>query len=134
MLVTMAGRVVFFLQNGTFEPAFQAATMGVTAAAMGDEVTYVFAFDALRSLVRGSFGLPRTEREMAESARAEGLGLPPPAQLLREARGLGARFIACDTTVRICGFLPDELSRVLDEVVGLPTIWRLTEGARTLTF
>ena len=71
---------------------------------------------------------------MAESARAEGLGLPPPAQLLREARGLGARLIACDTTVRICGFVPDELSRVLDEVVGLPTIWRLTEGARTLTF
>jgi peroxiredoxin family protein len=133
MVRGMAGRVVFFLQNGTFEPAFQAATMGVTAAAMGDEVTYVFAFDALRTLVRGSFGHPRTEREMAESARSEGLGLPPPAHLLREARGLGARLIACDTTVRICGFLPDELSSVLDEVVGLPTIWRLTEGARTLT-
>ncbi len=130
----MSARVVFFLQTGTFEPAFQATTMGVTAAAMGEEVIYVFAFDALRQLVRGSFGLPRTEREMAERTRAEGLGLPAPAKLLTEARDLGAKLYACDTTVRICGFVPDELSHLLDEVAGLPTIWRLTQGARTLTF
>ncbi len=52
----MAGRVFFFLQHATYEPAFQAASMGITAAAMGDEVYFVFAFDALRQLIRGSFG------------------------------------------------------------------------------
>ena len=49
----MAGRVFFFLQQATYEPAFQAASMGITAAAMGDEVYFVFAFDALRQLARG---------------------------------------------------------------------------------
>ena len=131
----MAGRVFFFLQHATYEPAFQAASMGITAAAMGDEVYFVFAFGALRQLVRGSFGLPHTEKEMAESARAEGLNVPPPARMLAEARSLGARLIACDTTVRICGFDPAELTseHTLDEVMGLASLWRLTSGARTLS-
>ncbi|MBZ4415987.1 DsrE family protein [Myxococcus sp. RHSTA-1-4] len=128
----MAGRVFFFLQHATYEPAFQAASMGITAAAMGDEVYFVFAFDALRQLVSGSFGLPRGEREHEELARAEGLGVPPPARMLEEARALGAKLIACDTTVRICGFVPEELERTLDEVMGLASLWRLTQGARTL--
>ncbi|MBJ6764353.1 DsrE family protein [Myxococcaceae bacterium JPH2] len=128
----MAGRVFFFLQHASYEPAFQAASMGITAAAMGDEVYVVFAFEALRQLVRGSFGLAHSERERTELARAEGLGVPAPARMLEEARALGARLIACDTTVRICGFTPQELEGTLDEVMGLASMWRLTEGARVL--
>lgn len=129
----MSGRVVLFLQQAGYEPAYQAVSIGVTAAAMGDEVYFVFAFDALRALTRDAFGLPHTEREMAESARAEGLGLLPPAKMLQEARAMGARCIACDTTLRICGFSPADVGSRLDEVMGLPSIWRLTEGARVLT-
>lgn len=129
----MPGRVFFFLQHATYEPAFQAASMGITAAAMGDEVYFVFAFDALRALVRGHFGLPHSERELSESARAERLGVPSPARMLEEARALGAKLVACDTTVRICGYVPDDLLRgPLDEVMGLASLWRLTDGARTL--
>ncbi len=129
----MAGRIFFFLQHATYEPAFQAASMGITATAMGDEVYFVFAFDALRQLVRGTFGLPHSEKERAESARAEGMGVPTPSRMLEEARELGAKLIACDTTVRICGFVPQELTgHTLDEVMGLASLWRLTEGARTL--
>ena len=130
----MAGRVVFFLQHGSFEPAYQAASMGITAAAMGDEVYFVFAFEALRLIVRGSWGQPHTEKEVAESARGEGLGLPPPLRMLAEARALGARCIACDTTVKLCGFVPADLGKALDEVMGLASIWKLTQGARTLSF
>jgi peroxiredoxin family protein len=128
----MAGRVFFFLQHATYEPAFQAASMGITAAAMGDEVYFVFAFDALRQLVRGSFGLPHSEKERAESARAEWMGVPTPSRMLEEARALGAKLVACDTTVRICGFVPQELEGTLDDVMGLASLWRMTEGARTL--
>lgn len=129
------GRAVFFLQHGSFEPAFQTATLGLTAAALGDEVYFVFAWDALRQLVRGTFGQPHSEREMSESARAEGLGASPPAKMLQNARSLGAQVIAVDTVVRVCGFLPEELpSSLLDRVVGGPELWRLTEGARVLSF
>lgn len=130
----MAGRAFFFLQHGSFEPAFQATTMGLAAAAVGDEVYFVFAFDALRQLVRGTFGQPHTEREMAEGARAEGLGASPPARMLQDARKLGARLVAVDTVVRICGYLPGELEEEkLDQIVGLAELWRMTEGARVLT-
>jgi peroxiredoxin family protein len=95
-------------------------------------VYFVFAFDALRALVRGSFGAPHSEKEVSESARAEGLGVPTPARMLEEARALGAKLVACDTTVRICGYAPEELRGTLDEVLGLASLWRLTDGARTL--
>jgi peroxiredoxin family protein len=130
----MAGRVLFFLQRGGYQPAYQAASMGITASALGDSVHFVFAFDALRELVRGDFGRPQSDREAVESARAEGLGLPPPATMLAEARGLGARCVACDTMLRIAGVPADEAERLLDEVLGLPALWRLTEGARLVSF
>jgi peroxiredoxin family protein len=101
--------------------------------AMGDEVYFVFAWEALRQLVRGSFGLPESDRDRTEQARAEGLKLPLPARMLEEARAMGAKLIACDSTVKVCGFDPASLGGILDEVMGLPSIWRLTEGARIVT-
>src|SRR5579871_3515588 len=121
----MAGRVFFFIQNGGYEPAFSAASIGITAVAMGEEVFFVFAFDALRQLARGTFGQPNTEREISESARAKGLAVPPPAKMLDEARQLGAKLLACDTTVKICGLGESELAGKLDEVMGLATLWRM---------
>jgi peroxiredoxin family protein len=124
--------VVFFVQHGSFEPGFQLASMAVTAAAMGDEVIIVFAFDALRQLVQKSFGKPATDRENAESARGEGLGLQTPMKLLEEARKLGARLVACDTTVKLCG-LAERTGGALDETMGLASIWRLAQGARVVS-
>jgi peroxiredoxin family protein len=132
----MSGRVVFFVSKGGYEAAWQALSLGITATAMGDEVTFVFAFDALRSLVKGTFGKPLTDRERTEATRGEGLGAPPPSRMLADARAMGARVVACDTTVRLCGLVPAELEakKILDEVLGLPQIWKLAEGARVLHF
>ena len=130
----MAGRVVVFLQHGTFEPAYQAMSLALTASAMGDSVIVVFAFDALRQLVRRSFGHPQSEKEVAECARAKGLGLPLPAKMLEEARTLGLRAVACETTVKLCGISAEDAAPMLDEVLGLASIWRLTQDARTLSF
>jgi len=134
LLPDMSGRVVVFVSAGSYEPAFQVASLAITAAAMGDEVHVVFAFDALRDLHHGTFGHPRGEQERAESARAEGLGVPAPFQMLEEARLLGARLLACDTTVKLCGLSVAEVAGQIDEVMGLASVWRLTQGARTLSF
>jgi peroxiredoxin family protein len=130
----MAGRVVLFVQRGSFEPAYQVATIAITAAAMGDEVIVVFAFEALRQLARGAFGHALTDKEQSEWARAEGLNVLAPSKMLAEARSLGVRLVACDTTAKLCGLGANELSSVLDEVMGLPSIWRFTQGARVLSF
>jgi peroxiredoxin family protein len=132
----VSGRVVFFVNSAGYEAAWQTASMGITAAAFGDEVYFVFAFEALRSLSNGTFGKPLTDRERAESTRGEGLGAPIPERMLHDARAMGARALACDTTVKLCGLSAAELEKggVLDEVLGLPQIWRLTEGAKVLSF
>lgn len=130
----MSGRVVFFVNSASYEPAWQAMSLGITATAMGDEVYFVFGFDALRALARDVFGKPHTEREASESARAEGLGVPTPVRMLSEARAMGAKVLACDTTLRLCGLVAADLGARLDESTGLATIWRLTAGARVLTF
>lgn len=129
-------RLVIFVSNGGYEAAWQSTSLGLTAAAMGDEVVYVFAFDALRSIARGTFGKPLTERESAAATRGQGLGAPLPASMLKDARQLGARAIACDTTVKLCGLDAAELiqARHLDEVTGLPDIWKLTNSGRLLSF
>lgn len=110
--------------------------MALTAVAMGDEVTFVFAFDALRALAAGRFGKPLTERERSEVTRGDGLGAPLPARMLEDARSLGAKLLACDTTVKLCGLTSSELekSKKVDEVVGLPSIWKLTRDARVFNY
>ena len=129
----MPQRTIFFLQRPGYEAAFQAASVGITAAAMGDEVYFVFAFGALRQLLGGRFGSAVNEEERAESDRAADLGVPPPKQMLDEARSLGAKLIACDTTLKICGFSPADAVGALDEVIGLASILRLTQGARVIS-
>lgn len=132
----MRGRAVFFVSHAGYEAAWQSMSLGLTAAAMGDDVVFVFAFEALKSLSRGTFGKALNDRETKEVTRAEGLGAPVPARMLEDARSLGARAIACETTVKLCGLVASELTQraVLDDVMGLPQIWRLTEGARVLSF
>jgi peroxiredoxin family protein len=129
----MSERLVLFLRDASYEAAYQAASVGITATAMGEEVYVVFAFDALRQLLAGTFGRPQNEKETAESARAERLGLPQPHRMLEEARSLGAKLVVCDTTLKICGVSPSEVGSALDEVMGLPSIWRLTQGARVIS-
>ncbi|MCA2981365.1 MAG: hypothetical protein INH41_02655 [Myxococcaceae bacterium] len=129
-------RLVIFLSAGGYEAAWQATSLGLTAAAMGDDVVFVFAFDALRALSRGTFGKPLTERESAAATRGTGLGAPVPLGMLADARSLGARALACDTTVKLCGLVPAELLEqgLLDDVTGLPDIWKLTGVARLVSF
>lgn len=130
-------RVVFFINSAGYEAAWTSMSLGITAAAFGDEVLFVFGFEALRTLAHGTFGKPLTDRERAESTRGEGIGAPLPVRMLADARGMGARAVACDTTVKLCGLVAAELERegVLDEVLGLPQLWQLTDAmSRALTF
>ncbi len=130
----MAGRVMFIVQRGGYEPAYQAASMGITAAALGE---------------RWCSSSP--SRPSGSSAAATS-GAPSPTA--RWPRGRGPRGWACRLRRSSCprraasgpGASPatpcssspasrsPEAERVLDEVLGLAALWRLTEGARLLTF
>lgn len=132
----MSERAVFFLNTAAYEPTWQATSLALTAAAMGDEVILVLGFDALRGLAAGHFGQATSAREQASLERGERIGAATPARMLADARSLGAKLLACDTTVRLCGLESAALeqAKLVDEVLGLAQLWRLTQGARVLTY
>ena len=131
-LGTMLRRSVFFVQSDGFEVAYQVASMAITSAAMGEEVYVVLAFDALRSWVEGSWGSPQSTRETEELSRSRELGVMAPIEMLAESRGLGVKLLACETAIKLSGLSSEALDDKLDRVMGLPSIWKLTESARVL--
>lgn len=124
----MSRPLVIFLAGNGWEARYQAVTLGVTAAALGDAVTMAVSFEPLVALVAGRFdeGAPPT----AAAAR-----VPPLAATLAEARReLGLRLVACETAVRLAGLDPETARAALDGLEPLPSLWRLAQAGRVLAF
>lgn len=139
----MAGmkRVVLHLHGETFARRYQIASHAITSAAAGDEVVVVLWFDALRRWVLGGF-------DEAEEGSAEGngvsdeavarclgaLGLPPPSEMLGEARALGAKIWACETAVRLAGLSPSQAKEKVDDLPGLQEILAAAKEAACVLY
>jgi peroxiredoxin family protein len=120
--------VVIFLGGSGWPARYQAVMLGVTAASLGDAVTVVLSFEPLRAFVEGRFedGAPPT----VSQAR-----VPSLAATLDEARrGLGLRVVACETAVRLAGIDPEAARARLDGLEPLPSLWRLAQRGRALSF
>ena len=114
----MAGPLVIFLHRGSWQDRYQAVTLAVTAAALGDAVTVALFFEPLRLWVAGRFD----EGAPPDSAAARVLGL---AQSLGEARReLGLEIVACDTAVRLAGLDPAALGSAIDRIASLPALYK----------
>ncbi len=114
----MTGPLVVFLHRGTWADRYQAVTLAVTAAALGERVTVALFFEPLRLWADGRFdeGAPST----AAAAR-----VAPLREMLEEARReLDVELVACDTAVRLAGLDPAALGGILDRVVSLPELWK----------
>jgi peroxiredoxin family protein len=114
----MSGPLVLFVQRGAWADRYQAVTLAVTAAALGDRVTVALFFEPLRLWVEGRFD----EGAPPEAARARVAGL---AETLGEARReLGLEIVACDTAVRLAGLDPEAIGSSLDRITTLPSLWK----------
>ena len=124
----MSGSLVVFLSGAGWPARYQAITVAVTAASLGDEVTLVLSAEPLRALVLGRLdeGAPATATE----AR-----IPPLSETLGEARReLGLRAVACETAIRLAGLEVDAARAALDELEPLPSQWRRAQAGRALAF
>jgi peroxiredoxin family protein len=118
--------LVVFLHRGGWADRYQATTLAITAAAMGDEVTLALFFEPLRLWVEGRFD----EGAPAEAAGARVAGL---RDTLEEARReLGLRLVACDTAVRLTGLTAEAVRPHVDELASLPSLWRTAQAGRAL--
>lgn len=124
--LSAAGPLVVFLQGGSWEQRYQAVTLAVTAAALGDAVTVALFFEPLRLWVSGRFD----EGAPPEAAKARVQGL---AESLGEARReLGLEIVACDTAVRLAGLEPDALGTAVDRIASLPALWKAGREGRVV--
>jgi peroxiredoxin family protein len=123
----MSSPTVIFLRAAGWEARYHAATLAVTAAALGDPVTLALSFEPLRRWVEGRFDEGATDT--AEVARIGSLRV-----VLDDARReLGLRVVACDTAVRLAGVPPEAARAALDEVTTLTSLWRLAQAGRAVT-
>jgi peroxiredoxin family protein len=124
----MTRSLVIFLSGAGWPARYQAVMLGVTAASLGDAVTVVLSFEPLRAFVSGRF-------EEGAPPAAAGAGVPPLAETLAEARReLGLRVVACETAVRVAGLDPEAARGALDGLEPLPSLWRLAQQGRALSF
>lgn len=130
----MKRRTLLHLHGETFARRYQVASQAITAAAGGEEVYVVFWFDALRRLALGGFDDPEAGEDRKVHERHAALGLPPPSEMLAEARLLGARFVACETAVLLAGLTPADLGERVDEILGLQQIHVLAREAQVVLY
>lgn len=124
----MARPLVIFLAGAGWEARYQATMVAVTAAALGDQVTLAVSFAPLAALVAGHF-------DEGAPASAPAVGVPPLSETLAEARReLGLRVVACETAVRLAGLDPEVARAALDGLEPLPSLWRLAQAGRALSF
>ena len=122
----MSGAVVLLVHRGTWADRYQATTLAVTAAALGERVVVALFFEPLRLWAEGRFdeGAPPE----ATVARVTSL-----RETLEEARReLGVELVACDTAVRLVGLDPAALGGVLDQVTTLPQLWQAGREGRVI--
>jgi peroxiredoxin family protein len=131
--------LVLLCHAGGWDRLYQAFSAAATAAAAGRRVDLVFFFGALDKLMSGTLDEitlePRdASAEATLAARIEAAGTRPPSALLEAARrGKTVRLFACSASLALTGHTPEQARRVVDEVVGWPTILRLVDaGARVL--
>lgn len=129
MAMPPSRRVVLHLHGESFARRYQVVSHAITAAAAGDEVWVILWFDGLVRWVQGTFDQALPGEDEAIAGRHRALNLPPPSQMLAEARMLGARLAACETAVRLAGLHPAEVAERVDRLPGLQEILELAKEA-----
>lgn len=126
--MTPPRRLYILLHRPGFEAVYQAASLAMTAGAIGDDVTVVPFFGGLLTLCGK---LPYGDDPAA--VRSQTLGLPDPRHMLCEGRqGAGVRLCTSETAVRLAGLDLEFVRPYVDEIVGLATLWKRAEGAQLL--
>ncbi len=138
--MTSKPKFVIFAHNATYDKLHQVATLGLTAAAMGKDVTVVLLFWTIKKLAEGRLDELDFPPEYGRSAEEVGRLLkekkvPPISEMLQEAKQVGQfQVVACSAGLEYMGVEPDKVAKNVDAVMGLPAILSLTADAETTLF
>lgn len=138
--MTQKHRFIIFAHNSSYDALHQVATLGLTAAAMGKQVTVVLMFWTIKKLADGQIDKvdfsPEHHVDGKEVARLlKEKKVPKISEMFAEAKQVGHfRVVACSAGLEYMGVDGDVVAKNVDEVMGLPAILNLTAGAETTLF
>jgi peroxiredoxin family protein len=139
----MKTSLVIFLHSDTYDRIHQAVSLTLAASSMGWSCHLFLFYQALASYMENTWdrsSLAKGERGETVTAppwagkieeEFESANLPSLCDMLEKARGEagGLRTYACSSSVRILGLNIEDVRRKVDDIVGLPTMLRITETA-----
>ena len=134
--------LAIFIQSGTRQALHHACSVAVTALSYGEKTTVVLFNEGLAAWV-DTFEKKTVGCGAGPWANSMDVGLrrmnaPAVPDMAAECREIGRdnfSILACSGSLEILGLDSSGLidDGVVDDVVGLPTIWRRTQGARVIT-
>ena len=138
--MTAKPRFVIFAHNANYDNLNQVGTLGLTAAAMGKNVTVVLLFWTIRKLAEGRIdevdfspeydGAADQVRRLLNEKK-----VPRVSEMFLEAKAVGDfQLVACSAGLEYMGVEADALTKQVDSVMGLPAILALTASAETTLF
>ena len=133
-------KFVIFAHGATYDKLHQVGTLALTAAALGRDVHVILMFWAIKKLAIGE--LDKVDFPPEYNAYTEDVSrllkekrIPAITQMFSDARQVGTfRLIACSAGLEYMGVDHDKLVSLVDEVLGLPAILRMTFDAETSLF
>ena len=138
--MTAKPRFVIFAHNATYDNLHQVATLGLTAAAMGKEVTVVLLFWTIRKLAEGridDLDFPSSYDSAADQVRSllRLKQVPKVSEMFHDAKAVGDfKLVACSAGLEYMGVDEQAVTTRVDAVMGLPAILAATAGAETVLF
>jgi peroxiredoxin family protein len=133
-------KFVLFLHSGNYEKLYQAVMLAITSASMGNKVYIFLFFWALKKFVTDKLdviefpdGMQEEDRRLLEAVPQ---GQPDMLkELLSEVSKMGnLEIYACSGAVKLMELDEDLVKSKVDDIIGLPTMLKMAEGAETQLF
>ncbi len=131
--------VAIIVSKNTLDMAYPPLILAQTAAAMGMEAHLFFTFWGLELIKKGGAekaklpGFMRFFTGMMEKKMAK-VGVKPLREMIREAKELGVKFHACQTTMEVLGIKKEDLIEEVDDVMGAASFLEIAEKAKITLF
>jgi len=133
-------KFILFLHSGNYEKLYQAVMLAITSASMGNKVYIFLFFWALKKFVTDKLDVIEFPDEMNEEDRrlleAVPQGQPNMLkELLSEVSKMGnLEIYACSGAVKLMELDEELVKSKVDDIIGLPTMLKMAEGAETQLF
>ena len=133
-------KIVLFLHSGNYEKLYQAVMLAITSASMGNKVYIFLFFWALKKFVTDKLdviefpdGMQEEDRRLLEAVPQ---GQPNMLkELLSEVSKMGnLEIYACSGAVKLMKLDEEFVKSKVDDIIGLPTMLKMAEGAETQLF